>query len=470
MHYVIIGNGVAGVEAAIALRHREDDASITIISEESDHFFSRTALLYILVGQLSHRDTEPYERDLYERMRFRRVRARAVGLDTDSRRVLLGGGQDPVPYDRLLIAAGSRARRPPWPGSELRGIGHFVTHQDLAWLERELYGGPGLAGAPANADAHLGSTTPDSPYRKRASAAEARGRLAQQAAVIGGGLIGIEVVETMVARGLQPHFLIREEYFWPMALNGDESAWIAERMREHGVQVHLQTQVERFEDDGQGNVAAFLTQDGGRHEIDCCVVAIGVVPNTDWLGDSAVQRDRHGGIVVGPDLQSSVPGVYAAGDCASVEWFNGVQRPEQLWYTARDQGRVAARALLGDEVHYRRGHWYNSAKLLDIEYTTAGLVDFGYDDIWSWYHEETGRVRSTTRICCRGERVVGFNLLGRRWEHTVLIRWIAERRSLPWVLEHLHQACFDTELVPPLKLPPDHLDQARRQAAAATSS
>ena len=62
-----------------------------------------------------------------------------------------------------------------------------------------------------------------------------------------------------------------------------------------------------------------------------------------------------------------MPGVYAAGDCTSVVWCIGCQRPEQLWYTARDQGRIAARSVLGEKVLYDRGTWYNSAKLMDVE-------------------------------------------------------------------------------------------------------
>ncbi len=82
MRIVIIGNGVAGMEAALAVREREPGWDITIISEESDHFFSRTALMWVFSGQMSHRDIEPLERDVYERLGFRRVRARATGVDT----------------------------------------------------------------------------------------------------------------------------------------------------------------------------------------------------------------------------------------------------------------------------------------------------------------------------------------------------------------------------------------------------
>lgn len=435
----------------MAVRNREPGWDITLISEESDHFFSRTALMWVFSGQMSHRDIEPLERDAYDRLGLTRVRARAVGVDKVNRRVSLAGSQSPVPYDRLLIACGSKPRAGPWPGSDTRGVGHFVTLQDLDWYEREVHGGPSPEGAPPRARAHLDATTPDSPYRFRDAAAEHRGRRARRPAVIGGGLIGIEAIEVAVAAGLRPHFFIREEWFWPIALDSRESHWISDRMRDHGVDVHLEHEIEAIEPGPDGNVAGVRT-DQGRYEADSVVIAIGVIPNTDWLRQSHLDLDDRGGIVVDEGLRTSAPDVFAAGDCASVRWFDGSQRPEQLWYTARDQGRIAGRALVGDAVRYDRGTWYNSAKLMDIEYTTAGLVNWNLQGESSWFHEESGPVRSTTRIVVQDDRVVGFNMLGRRWDHTVLIRWIEERRSLGWVLRHLREAAFDTELVPPLRV------------------
>ena len=452
MRIVIIGNGVAGMEAALAVRQREPSWDITLVSEESDHFFSRTALMWVFSGQMSHRDIEPLERDVYERLGFRRVRARATGIDTANREVSLGGGQAPVPYDRLLIACGSRPRRGPWPGSDARGVGHFVTMQDLDWYEREVHGGPSSGGGPPRADAHLTASADDSPYRFRGVAAERRSQLARRPSVIGGGLIGIEAVEVAVAAGLRPRFFIREEWFWPIALDPREARWVSERMVQHGVEVHLEHEVEGLDVDADGIVVAVRTNQG-RYETDCVVIAIGVEPNTSWLANSPIELDQRRGIVVDEGLATSAPDVFAAGDCASVRWFDGSRRPEQLWYTARDQGRIAARRLLGDLAHYDRGTWYNSAKLMDIEYTTAGLVNRDLRGEESWFFEETGKVRSTTRIVIQGDHVVGFNMLGRRWDHTTLIRWIEERRSLAWVLRHLNDASFDTEFVPPLQVP-----------------
>jgi NADPH-dependent 2,4-dienoyl-CoA reductase/sulfur reductase-like enzyme len=452
MRIVIIGNGVGGMEAALAVRNREPGWEITLISEESDHFFSRTALMWVFSGQMSHRDIEPLERDAYERLAFRRVRARATGIDTVSRRVSFTDGQEPVAYDRLLIASGSRPRPGPWPGSEARGVGHFVTLQDLDWYEREVHGGVSRAGGPPRPRAHLNGSVTDSPYRFREVAAERRGRLARQPAVIGGGLVGIEAVEVAVAAGLRPHFFMREEWFWPIALDRTESRWISERMAQHGVEVHLEHEVEALETDPDGNVSAVRTN-LGRYEADCVVIGIGVIPNTGWLADTGIELDEGGGIVVDEGLQTSAPEVFAAGDCASVRWFDGTRRPEQLWYTARDQGRAAGGRLLGDSSRYERGTWYNSAKLMDIEYTTAGLVNWELEREENWFFEEKGKVCSTTRVVVQDGHVVGFNMLGRRWDHTVLIRWIRERRTLEWVLRHMSDAAFDTELVPPLRVP-----------------
>lgn len=465
MHIVIVGNGIAGMEAALAVREREADWEITLVSEESDHLFSRTALMYVASGQLKAEDIEPLERDVYERLRFQRVRARAVGVDVQAHELRLAGDLAPLSYDRLLIACGSRPRPGPWVGSDLPGVGHFVTMQDLEWLEDELHGGPSRGGPAPNARAHEAASEAGSPYLRRSAARAGRGHAPTKPAVIGGGLIGIEAVEVMHAAGLHPRFYIREEYFWPMAIDGPESAWICERMREHGVHVHLEENVEALIAAKDGTLGQVRT-DKGTEDVDLCVVAIGVVPNTDWLGESSVEgdgphrtsgatieRDRRGAIVVGPDLSTSAEDVYAAGDCAAVRWFDGSQRPEQLWYTSRDQGRVAARSLLGDRAKYERGRWYNSAKLFDIEYTTAGFVNMKIEGEENWFFEERGDVRSTSRVVLRHGEVIGFNMLGRRWDHEVLLRFIEERRSLSYVLDHLAEAAFDTEFVPPLVVP-----------------
>ena len=452
MRVVIVGNGVAGIEAALALHQRQPGCEITLVSEESDHFFSRTALMYVLAGQLSRPDIEPHPRDLYARQGFRRVRARATGLDVDGHRLILGGGLAPLGYDRLLLACGSRPRPGPWPGSALPGVGHFVTLQDLNWLEAEIHGRRSRGGDAGNERAHLPGSDAASPYWPREVARERRRAAPRHPVVVGGGLIGCEVVETLLAAGLHPRFLIKQRWFWPAFLDEAEARFIEAHLREHGVEVALDEELSSFEAGPDGTVARVRTS-RGEHPCDLAVIAIGVEPNTAWLGDT-LSRDAEGGIVVDRGLRTSAPDVYAAGDCASVPWADGRRRPETLWYTARDQGRAAGRILAGEAASYRRGTWYNSAKFLDLEYTTVGLVEQHLPGERSWRHEERGAVHSSTRIIAADGRLVGFNALGRRWDHSVITRWIEEGRSPEFAWENLNRARFDTELVPPLRLPP----------------
>ena len=407
--------------------------------------------MYAFCGQMSLRNIEPYERDLYERMRFERIRQRAVGVDVEAQQVLLASGQK-LDYDRLLIACGSRPRGGLWPNSDLEGIGHFVSLQDMEWLGREVFGE--LLERPERPDHHLQATASDSPYRPRPVVAAKRGRTAQRAIVVGGGLIGLEVVEILNQAGVEVHFLIMEDWYWPLAIDQAESAWIAAVMEAEGVHVHLQTEVDQFLADEAGAVRGVQTKDGRELPCDIALITIGVIPNTAWLADSDIDLDeRFQGIKVDGQLSTSAANVFAAGDCATVRWYNDMERPEQLWYTSRDQGRIAGRRLLGDEVDYRRDTFYNSAKFMDVEYTTAGLVNLDLEDQTEWFHEEKGKVQSTTRVVLQGDRVVGFNMLGRRWDHRILVRWIDERRDLDYVLDHLHEAHYDTEFTAPLELP-----------------
>src|SRR5712691_4855337 len=436
MHYVIVGNGVCGMEAALALRRKDAEARITLVSDEHDHFYSRTALMYVFAGQMRLRDTEPYDRGLYERLRFERVRERVAELDAQGKSLRFEGGST-LAYDRLLLAVGSRARPAPWPGAAGPGLHYFVTLRDLEGLDHEAKPG-------------------------------------QRAVVVGGGRISVENTEILLARGLQVTFVVRENWYFPLALDEREALMVAEHLRAHGVDVRLGVNVEEVRRGPDGAVAgvrlgdaprtqAALASDAAEVPCDLLVCAIGVVPNTGFLAPSGLRLAKGGAIEADDALRASAPDVWAAGDCANVTWADGTRRPEQLWYTARDQGRVAAASMLGDGATYRRGTWYNAAKFFDLEYTTAGWVPvrLNWDntpidpgpDVRSWFQRVPGRFVSQ-RIVVKGDRVIGFNFLGSRWDHEPLMQWIHERRTLGWVLEHLHEAQFDEEFMPRFRVLP----------------
>jgi NADPH-dependent 2,4-dienoyl-CoA reductase/sulfur reductase-like enzyme len=417
MHYVILGNGVAGIEAALALRARDEAARISLVSAEHDHFFSRPALMYVFAGQTSLRDTEPHDRGLYGRMRFERVSRRVASLDAPGHALVFEDGAR-LGYERLLVAVGSKGRPAPWPGAEGPGLHYFVTLQDLEALDREARSG-------------------------------------MRAAVVGGGLIGVEVAEVLHDRGVHVSFVIREGWYFPVALDRNEATLVAEHLRAHGVDVRLGATADAVVRGEEGRVRAVRLAGGGEVAADLVVATIGVVPNTAFLAGGGLKLAANGAVETDDALRASFPDVWAAGDCANVTWADGSRRPEQLWYTARDQGRLAARSMLGDDVGYRRGTPYNSAKFFDLEYTTAGHVpvSIGPDGnpvppasgLRTWFQRVPGRFESQ-RLVVQGDRVVGFNMLGSRWNHEPFLDWIHERRPLDWVLKHLPEAQFDEEL------------------------
>ena len=408
MNFVIIGNGVAGVTAAFAIRERDPAASITLISGESDYFFSRTALMYAYMDRLSLRDLEPYERGVYDKRNIERIRDWVTDIDAGRRLLKLRSGGD-VHYDKLLLATGSSPNQPQWDG--LRdvkdGLVHFVSLQDLM-------------------------------------ACEVHTRREGRALVVGGGLIGIELVECLLYNGMHVTFLVREPWYWPAALDAEEGSMVTAHLKRHGVDVRLDKEVARIEADSAGRVTGLIAHDGERFECSLLGVAVGVHPAVDWLRNCTSQPDLARGIIVKPDFSTSLADVYAAGDCAEVIREGKQGLVEQIWYSARRQGELAARSMLGDAVEYRPPVFFNSSKFFEIEYTTVGDVTRAPAGARSFYFRVTGREASVRLVEADG-RIVGFNMLGSRWEHTFFERWIEERRTLDEVVARLHEAQFDVE-------------------------
>ncbi len=404
MRYVIIGNGVAGTTAAFTIRERERRAWITLISDESDYFISRTALMYAFMDRLERRDLEPVERKVWDRQNIECVRGRVTGIDSAGHKLTMRSGAV-IPYDRLLIACGSLPNRPAWDGlAEVQdGLVNFVTLGDLDRCERLTKTG-------------------------------------QKAVVVGGGLIGVELVECLRHHGMQVTFLVREPWYWPAALGKPEGLMISEHIRKHGVDVRMDESVKRVNVDSGGNVRGVLTDAG--HEYACSLlgVAVGVHPAIEWLPDNGPRANR--GVLVDTSFRTSLDTVWAAGDCAEIQFDDRPTVVEQIWYSAKRQGELAARSMLGDPIVYDPPVFYNSAKLFDIEYTTVG--NFRIPDAAEFYGRIPGRDVSI-RIAEYSGAVIGFNMLGSRWDHTWFERWIAERRSLEYVMEQLHLAQFDVE-------------------------
>ncbi|GAB5521507.1 MAG: FAD-dependent oxidoreductase [Rhodothermales bacterium] len=416
-HIVIIGNGIAGVTAARFVRKQSCTARITLISAETDHFYSRTALMYIYMGHMRYRDTKPYEDFFWEKNRIELVRDLVVGIDTDRKQVLLQERErQPIAYDKLLIATGSSPRWFDWPGADLKGVQGLYGMPDLEQMEAATQG-------------------------------------ITHAAVVGGGLIGVEMAEMLHSRGIHVTFLVREPTYMAHVLPAEESAMVNRVIRAHGIDLRLGEELAQIEGDGEGRARAIVTKRGEKIPAQFVGVTIGVTPNLSAVKNSAVETDR--GVLVNEYLETNIPNVYAAGDCAQFrEDGIGFRRIDQLWYTGRKQGKTVAQSMCGTRTRYERGLFFNSAKFFNLEYQTYGAIvperPEGVDTLY-WQHPDKDQA---LRIDYEAdsEAVVGFNLMGIRYRHDVCATWIDQRAPLAYVLKHLAAANFDPEFTPRAEL------------------
>ncbi|PQB03515.1 NAD(P)/FAD-dependent oxidoreductase [Aureitalea marina] len=410
-HIVIIGNGISGVTAARHIR-KLSDHKITIISAETDHFFSRTALMYIYMGHMKYEHTKPYEDHFWKKNRIELKRTYVHKINSEKKELECTGGER-VAYDELILAVGSKPNKFGWPGQDLEGVQGLYSYQDLEMLERNAH----------------------------------NNKVCKRAVIVGGGLIGIELAEMLHSRGIPVTFLVREKSFWNGVLPDGESAMINRHIEKHHIDLRLGVNLKEICSGGNGRVQSITIAETDE-EIPCDLVGLtaGVSPNIDFLKDSAIDLDK--GILVDRQLQTNLPCVYAIGDCAQQREAIGNRRPvEAVWYTGRMMGEAVARSICGEPTPYNPGHWFNSAKFFDIEYQTYGWV-FSKprqdETHFHWKHQDDTKCIT---ICTQEStgKFLGINTFGIRMRHEVFDRWLTEERSTDYVVQHLSMANFDPE-------------------------
>ena len=406
MHVVIVGNGVAGFTAALRLRELDPACRITMISGESTYPYSRPALMYVFMGHMRYQETKPFEDRVWAEQRIELVRAWVTRIDTEGKRLELHEGQ-PLSYDKLLLATGSQPSLYVCPGQDLPRVQGLYSLMDLHALYQNVQG-------------------------------------AKHAVIVGGGLIGIELAEMLHSQGVHVTFLVREDAYWSNVLPAEESAMVTRLIREAGIDLRLSSELAEIHAGPDGRVAAVTTKAGERIECQLVGLTAGVSPNTQLCQGTPIEAGR--GILVDAHLQTKVPDVYAAGDCAEiVTEGEGKNLLQQVWYTGKLQGECVAKTLAGQATRYDAGLWYNSAKFLDLEYQTYGLVHAQPQagETHGWWEHASGRLG--LRVVAMDGAVTGFNAMGLRLRHRTCERWILERRSPGYVLEHLAEAGFDPE-------------------------
>jgi NADPH-dependent 2,4-dienoyl-CoA reductase/sulfur reductase-like enzyme len=413
-HIVILGNGISGVTCARGLRKLDPNCKITLVSGESKYFFSRTALMYVFMGHMKFEHTQPYEDHFWEKNRIDLKEAWVEKVDFSQQSLACSSGER-IHYDILVIATGSKPNKFGWPGQDLQGVQGLYSKQDLELMDVNTRAGVG------------------------------------RAVLVGGGLIGIEMAEMLAYKKIPVTFLVRERKFWDHIFPNEEAELVGRHIAEHHIDLRLETELKEVLPDAKGRVRAVVTSKG--EEIACQFVGLtaGVSPNIDFLRRSDLAVNR--GVQIDEYFRTNIPNVFAIGDCAEFQKAPASDRKliEQVWYTGRMHGETLAHNLCKKPVPYRPGIWFNSAKFLDIEYQTYGVVtpEAKANEVKDFYWEDaSGKICFRMRMDLGGE-ILGVNALGMRLKHQFFDRAITEGWTGENVVGQLQRGNFDPEFFAP---------------------
>ncbi len=334
MKYVIIGNGVAGITAAESVRQYDPRGDISIIADETFPPYCRPMISHLLEGAVPREKLPIRGKDFYEKNRITPVLGtRASSLDTERRIVVDENGQKHS-YDRLLLACGADPRDIRAEGQDLENI-FFM--RNIGQVNKMISSLPRV----------------------------------ENALVLGGGLVGFKAAYSLLRRGISVTMLIRSGY--PLSMQVDETAgeMIQKVLQENGLTVRTGVSVEAFE--GNGRVSKALLSDGNRISCDMAIIGKGVFPAHGFVPTDRIRTDA--GILVDGHMQTSQPGVYAAGDVA--EYFDLARQRHwvnAIWPEAVSQGRVAGMNMAGQPISYRGSLSRNVIRMFDTDIMSAGRV------------------------------------------------------------------------------------------------
>lgn len=335
MDHVIIGAGPAGIIAAETLRAADPGGSVTIIGAEAEAPYSRMAIPYLLAENIGEDGTHLRHGTNHYADKGIEVRHGRVSGVSPGKKTVSIEGDGTLGYDRLLIATGSNATRPPIAGMDLPGIENCWTLEDARAIA---------------ADAKVGS----------------------RVVLLGAGFIGCIVLEALAARKVQLTVIEMEDRMLPRMMDEAGGDMIKRWCEGKGVAVMTSTRVTGIESAGDG--LRLSLGDGGTLDADLVVCATGVSPNMGFLDGSGIEMDQ--GVLVDNHLQTNVEGIYAAGDVAQgPDVSTGERMVHAIQPTATEHGRIAALNMAGRDTYYRGSLIMNVLNTVGLISSSYGLWD-----------------------------------------------------------------------------------------------
>jgi NAD(P)H-nitrite reductase large subunit len=368
--HVIVGDGIAGSSAAETIREEDSDAEITVLTDEGEALYNRILIKEFAKGKLPEAPISIHEPEWYEERDIDlELNTYVSGVDPEEKTVETREG-DVYEYDKLLIATGGTPNQLPVENSDADGIHHFWTFQDARRIKEHT-------------------------------------EEAEKGIIVGAGLLGLDLAAICGAQGVDAHYLMRGNRWWRYALSLEGAEIMHQALEDKGVTPVLESGVDRFEVDDDGQLEAAITPDGERYEGSWAGVAIGLDFNTEWLHSSGVECDN--GVVVDEYMQTNVDDIYAAGDITQFyDVILGDRAQNGAWGSAKQQGSVAAKNMVADEPA-EEFRWVSTYSVthFDFPFLSFGHPTLGDDEAEQKYSDTEWR-----RLAFKDGKLIGGVLIG----------------------------------------------------------
>ncbi|WP_323190589.1 FAD-dependent oxidoreductase [Halostella sp. PRR32] len=401
--YVIIGDGIAGSSAAETLREEAPESDITVITDEGEALYNRILIKEFAKGKLPEAPISIHEEDWYaEREIDLALNTHVTEIDPDAHTIYTHES-DTYEYDKLLVATGGTPTQLPVDNSDADGIHHFWTFQDA---------------------------------RNIAEHAER----ADTGAVVGAGLLGIDLAAICGAQDIDANYFMRGNRWWRYALSEEGAEIIHDGLREKGVTPVFDSGVDAFVTDDDGKVTATVTPDGEEHDSDFVGVAIGLDFNVEVLQGTGVETDD--GVVVDEYMQTNVDDIYAAGDLTRFyDTILNDHGQNGSWGSAKEQGQVAAKNMVADG-ESEAFRWVSSYSITHFDFP---FLSFGHPTLGDNHIERKYSDTEWRRLALKDGKIIGGVLIGDLAPQSAFKQLVREERDVSGQTDVLLEEEVDLE-------------------------
>ena len=417
--FLIVGGSAAGTTAAEVIRGLKPEASISIITDENHEQYSRVLIPHYIRGKVGREQVFLKKPEWYIDQKINLLRQKKVKtFECKNKIVTLEDGEQ-IQYGKLLISIGGYVIKLPVPGAEVQNIYYMRTIE--------------------NADEII-----------KAAKASKKGL------IVGGGFIGLEFCSCFRVNGVEEVIvLVREPYYWQGKLDEASSKVLVGVLERNGVKVLTEEEVDHFERDTERGQTSFqsvgsvVTKSGKRFDVDVVGVGIGIKSDLSWLDGSGININK--AIVTNEYLETSLPDVYAAGDCA--EFKDVIFERQHIvgnWSNATSQGAAVGKTMAGVKTVFETASSY-TINFFDGSCSFIGVTDADFaDEVISRGSVENGKM---TRIFVKSiagvMRLVGATVINDPAEVAPLSSAVRNKTDISSFKDKFSDVNFDLkEIIP----------------------